>query len=165
MSSCSCGSDSDWDACCGSIIDGKNPALTAEALMRARYSAHVNKQYEFLKTSSHPEFREEIDSDEIEEWSSSLKWEGLQVHSTDQGGIDDATGQVRFSAFYTQNGHAQEMREDAFFRKEDGVWYYVEGSTYGQDSVRRLEPKIGRNDVCPCGSGKKYKKCCLAKEA
>ncbi len=22
-------------------------------------------------------------------------------------------------------------------------------------------PKIGRNDPCPCGSGKKYKKCCL----
>lgn len=25
---------------------------------------------------------------------------------------------------------------------------------------RRPEPKIGRNDPCPCGSGKKYKKCC-----
>ncbi|WP_278336889.1 SEC-C metal-binding domain-containing protein [Dorea formicigenerans] len=24
----------------------------------------------------------------------------------------------------------------------------------------RLQPKIGRNDPCPCGSGKKYKKCC-----
>ena len=22
------------------------------------------------------------------------------------------------------------------------------------------EPKVGRNDACPCGSGKKYKKCC-----
>lgn len=26
----------------------------------------------------------------------------------------------------------------------------------------RSEPKIGRNDPCPCGSGKKYKKCCGA---
>jgi preprotein translocase subunit SecA len=25
--------------------------------------------------------------------------------------------------------------------------------------VRRAEPKVGRNDPCPCGSGKKYKKC------
>ena len=24
-------------------------------------------------------------------------------------------------------------------------------------------PKVGRNDPCPCGSGKKYKKCCMAK--
>ncbi|AGA32845.1 YecA family protein [Thioalkalivibrio nitratireducens DSM 14787] len=29
-------------------------------------------------------------------------------------------------------------------------------------SVRRAGPKIGRNDPCPCGSGKKYKKCCGA---
>jgi len=27
------------------------------------------------------------------------------------------------------------------------------------------EPKVGRNDPCPCGSGKKYKKCCLSKPA
>ena len=26
----------------------------------------------------------------------------------------------------------------------------------------RGAPKVGRNDVCPCGSGKKYKKCCIA---
>lgn len=25
----------------------------------------------------------------------------------------------------------------------------------------REEPRIGRNDPCPCGSGKKYKKCCM----
>jgi preprotein translocase subunit SecA len=28
-------------------------------------------------------------------------------------------------------------------------------------TVHRAEPKVGRNDPCPCGSGKKYKKCCL----
>lgn len=29
-----------------------------------------------------------------------------------------------------------------------------------RNTVKREEPKIGRNDPCPCGSGKKYKKCC-----
>jgi hypothetical protein len=29
------------------------------------------------------------------------------------------------------------------------------------ETVRRTGPKIGRNEPCPCGSGKKYKKCCL----
>ncbi|MDI7269463.1 MAG: SEC-C metal-binding domain-containing protein [Myxococcota bacterium] len=28
----------------------------------------------------------------------------------------------------------------------------------------RAGPKVGRNDPCPCGFGKKYKKCCLPKE-
>jgi preprotein translocase subunit SecA len=26
-------------------------------------------------------------------------------------------------------------------------------------------PKVGRNDPCPCGSGKKYKKCCELKQS
>ena len=34
-----------------------------------------------------------------------------------------------------------------------------------QEPYRRPEPKIGRNDPCPCRSGKKYKQCCLNKSA
>ena len=30
-----------------------------------------------------------------------------------------------------------------------------------QPTVQYDQPKVGRNDPCPCGSGKKYKKCCL----
>jgi len=33
------------------------------------------------------------------------------------------------------------------------------GETVKVETVRREEPKVGRNDACPCGSGKKYKKC------
>lgn len=33
----------------------------------------------------------------------------------------------------------------------------------GEQTVVK-EEKIGRNDPCPCGSGKKYKKCCLGKD-
>jgi len=32
----------------------------------------------------------------------------------------------------------------------------------GPVTIRRKEKKVGRNDPCPCGSGKKYKKCCGA---
>lgn len=32
--------------------------------------------------------------------------------------------------------------------------------TSTQATIKRDEPKVGRNDSCPCGSGKKYKKCC-----
>ncbi|OGR63535.1 MAG: hypothetical protein A2X31_04935 [Elusimicrobia bacterium GWB2_63_22] len=34
------------------------------------------------------------------------------------------------------------------------------GETIKVETVRREEPKVGRNDPCPCGSGKKHKKCC-----
>ena len=32
-----------------------------------------------------------------------------------------------------------------------------------QQPYRRSEPKTGRNEPCPCGSGMKYKRCCLNK--
>ena len=32
------------------------------------------------------------------------------------------------------------------------------------ETVRRDRPKVGRNDPCPCGSGKKYKNCCMKKD-
>ena len=36
-----------------------------------------------------------------------------------------------------------------------------EDSAEPQEPYVRATPKVGRNDPCPCGSGKKYKKCCL----
>jgi preprotein translocase subunit SecA len=45
----------------------------------------------------------------------------------------------------------------------------VANTPVGQPSrpttVRRTQPKVGRNDPCPCGSGKKYKRCCGATSA
>jgi hypothetical protein len=35
----------------------------------------------------------------------------------------------------------------------------AEGGTDEVHTIRRDAPKVGRNDPCPCGSGKKYKKC------
>ena len=40
--------------------------------------------------------------------------------------------------------------ERSRFLKENGQWYYIDGT----------RPQFGRNDPCPCGSGKKFKKCC-----
>jgi preprotein translocase subunit SecA len=40
----------------------------------------------------------------------------------------------------------------------------MDGASAGEriEPIRRQEKKIGRNEPCPCGSGKKYKKCCGA---
>jgi hypothetical protein len=48
-----------------------------------------------------------------------------------------------------------------------GTFEPLPESSFGDDlevpgtTIRHEQPKIGRNDLCPCGSGKKYKKCCL----
>jgi len=43
--------------------------------------------------------------------------------------------------------------------------FSAEDPIYGHGPFVREAPKVGRNDPCPCGSGKKYKKCCLEKAA
>ncbi len=55
-------------------------------------------------------------------------------------------------------------KEDA--KKDAGEWDedYGYDETFLHEPYARAEPKIGRNDPCPCGSGKKYKKCCLDKD-
>lgn len=40
------------------------------------------------------------------------------------------------------------------------VWYLNGFSLYEMNSVKNANKKVGRNELCPCGSGKKYKKCC-----
>ena len=50
--------------------------------------------------------------------------------------------------------------EVAEFKREGGVWKFVDGRVMGLDPIRRDSEKVGRNDPCPCGSGKKHKKCC-----
>ena len=161
MSLCPCGSGLELDACCGQYIEGKAKAPTAEALMRARYTAHCLGKYQFLTDTTHPEFREDASADEIKEWSSMMTWEGLDIIETVEGGENDSTGEVKFCAHYSVQNEPQELREDAFFRKEGDEWFYEEGNVYAKQPVRRETPKIGRNDPCPCGSGKKYKKCCM----
>jgi uncharacterized protein YchJ len=44
--------------------------------------------------------------------------------------------------------------------KEDDQWFYVDGDTKGDSPPVTRNIKVGRNEPCPCGSGKKFKKCC-----
>ncbi|GFM36906.1 preprotein translocase subunit SecA [Desulfovibrio psychrotolerans] len=60
----------------------------------------------------------------------------------------------------------EERLREEFRHKEARKNVSYSGSTSKQPEkalpTRREEPKVGRNDPCPCGSGKKYKKCCGA---
>jgi len=66
---------------------------------------------------------------------------------------------VDFSATYTRKGLKDIHLEKAHFVKKDDQWLYESGSLIPTTIVRE-GTKTGRNDPCPCGSGKKYKKCC-----
>lgn len=159
---CPCGSGKPYAACCEPVILGKVAAATAEILMRARYTAYVMHEIEFIASSCvRKEGENDIDMDETRKWSEESEWLGLKVHSTKQGGTGDTEGIVEFSATYSRKGMKDEHREVAGFQKIDGKWLYAEGQIV-TTTVVRSGPKVGRNDPCPCGSGKKYKQCCGA---
>jgi SEC-C motif-containing protein len=129
--------------------------------MRARYSAYVVGEIDFLGNTLDSEGRNDFDADSTREWSSSTNWKELKILASEQGGKDDAIGMVEFVARYEMDGQLLEHHERATFqRNENQAWEFVDGQVVGQEPYRRESPKIGRNAPCPCGSGKKYKKCC-----
>jgi SEC-C motif-containing protein len=58
------------------------------------------------------------------------------------------------------NGSDFEHHERSRFIRVGGEWLFDDGEIVKNQPITREGPKIGRNDPCPCGSGKKYKKCC-----
>ena len=159
-SPCPCGSGKSFPECCEPVVSGASSASTPETLMRARYTAHTMGNFDFLESSLHSSTREPVDRAKMRQWADAVTWEGMEVHETSGGGENDETGTVSFTARYSVNGMEQEMREDAAFSRENGEWRYVDGTVHGHVPYRREAPKTGRNDPCPCGSGKKFKKCC-----
>ena len=160
MTACPCGSGKPLDACCGPFIDGA-PAPTAEALMRSRYTAYALGNIAYIAATHAPEAQEDFDQAGSEEMARKVKWKGLTIEATEAGGPDDETGSVTFAARFSMQGQESLHREISTFRKADGRWVYVDGQVNPPVAQRPVE-KIGRNDPCPCGSGKKYKKCCGA---
>ena len=157
MEKCPCGSGNQLNDCCGPIIDGTTIATTAEALMRSRYTAYTLKDDDYLRRTWHPDTcpdaSEALDDDET-------VWTGLQVLRAEQGGSEDNEGVVEFIATCSVKNIPSQLHETSQFLRHNGYWVYVEGT--GQQPIRRDNQKVGRNDPCPCGSGKKYKKCCGA---
>ena len=142
------------------MISGAAKAETAEALMRARYTSYVTGDIGFLKSSATKAVQDEFDEETSRAWSSASTWHGLEVIKTEGGQASDSEGVVEFRALYTANGEFCNHHEVAKFARENGEWTFIDGDLVGETPVVREEPKIGRNDPCPCGSGKKYKKCC-----
>lgn len=152
---CPCGGG-EFATCCGPIINASELASTAERLMRARYSAYATGAIDFLEQSTHSKTRKQFDPEGAESWSRESCWLGLTILGVDSSLPNRA--HVNFEARYEdKDGVAVLHRERSLFEQEDGQWRFVTGG-----AIPAVSQKIGRNEPCPCGSGKKHKKCCGA---
>jgi len=153
---CPCGSGATEDACCGPIVAGA-PAPTALALMRSRYTAYVRGAIDHVVVTHAPATRGDVDVPAATRWSRETAWQGLEILATERGGEDDADGIVEFVVRGVTAGAPFVQRERSRFARFDGHWCYVDGVVRAVPA--RAAPAPGRNDPCPCGSGRKYKRC------
>ena len=161
--SCACGNPGSVETCCGPLIEGSRSPETAEELMRARYTAFTLEKIDYLMDTNHPSTRDERERENLAIWARESEWLGLEIVHTEAGGPEDATGEVEFVARYKapKSGEVRH-HEVARFSRVDGRWMLSGSDLVKPRPVTREAPKVGRNDPCPCHSGKKYKKCCGA---
>ncbi|MCA8961872.1 MAG: YchJ family protein [Planctomycetes bacterium] len=157
---CPCQSGHPYAECCGPLLSGARLPATAEALMRSRYTAYTRSDLAYLRETLHSKSRDTFDEANTKQWAAKSEWRGLEILRTEHGGEDEEAGTVEFVAKYRNEGNDIDHHEVAEFKREGGVWKFVDGRVMGLDPIRRDSEKVGRNDPCPCGSGKKHKKCC-----
>ncbi|KJS62351.1 YchJ family protein [Streptomyces rubellomurinus] len=125
-SPCPCGLPAGYGDCCGRYHRGTAAATTAEALMRSRYSAFVAQDEAYLLRTWHPDTRPaEVDFDP------GLRWTGLEVVSTSDGGAFHAEGTVAFRASWTQGGERGVLAEHSRFVRHEGAWVYLDALSIG----------------------------------
>ena len=159
MSLCICGSGIESDNCCAPIHAGQ-PAPTALALMRARYAAYAMGNIDYVERTCVQELRKEFNRLDAERYSEEAEWLGLNILRVVDGEVEDQTGQVEFRIQYKHKGQKLTQHELADFRRVDGEWFYSNYEINPKSAPVVHGERAGRNDPCPCGSEKKYKKCC-----
>jgi SEC-C motif-containing protein len=127
--------------------------------MRSRYSAYAEHAVDYIVGTCLRKDTDDIDVKQTRDWSEKSRWMGLTIISAEKGGPEDDEGTVEFRAVYERDGLRDIHHERGRFKKQNGRWLYDDGEVIPK-TVVRAAPKAGRNDPCPCGSGKKYKRCC-----
>jgi len=147
---CYCKSGLDFHECCEPILSVLEVAPTAEALMRSRYSAYCLGDVNYLQATTHNHTWSDEELKFIQDWADNSIWQHLEI-------INVSETIVTFKAYYIFEGKQHLHHEKSTFVKIKDMWKYLDGEVY-PDEVNLL-----RNQACICGSGQKYKRCCLKK--
>ena len=161
---CPCGSGLAYAQCCRPYLEGDSWPETAEDLVRSRYTAYGSGHFGYLVETTHPDHRDGVTAEQLAQSARGVHWRRLDIIGTADGvpagDNGDPCDTVDFRAFYELDGVLRQIGEKSFFGRKDGRLYYVDGVPLRGETYCRPSPKVGRNDPCPCGSGKKFKKCC-----
>ncbi|MEP6815741.1 MAG: YchJ family metal-binding protein [Marmoricola sp.] len=124
---CPCDTGAVYRTCCGPLHDG-DPAATALALMRSRYSAYALDLADYVFRTWHPRTRP-VDLPP----TSGVMWVGLEILATVAGGVSDDTGTVEFRAQFRNVEGQHSLRETSRFTRRAGQWVYVDAEAAEHD--------------------------------
>lgn len=120
--------------------------------MRSRYTAYARGEVDYLVATHAPETRDPDLRRNVAAWAAAARFTKLEVV-----GHDETT--VTFVAHYIEGGVTRVMSERSRFREDPELgWLYESGTAAPVRAA--ASSKVGRNDPCPCGSGRKHKVCC-----
>ncbi|HHD77665.1 MAG TPA: zinc chelation protein SecC [Campylobacteraceae bacterium] len=124
---CPCGSGKKYKKCCRPYHLGARPA-DALALMKSRYSAYAAGESGYIVKTTHPDNPDFTEA--RAQWLASIdtfckksSFEGLEIVSFEAG------AEEAFVTFIARLGEG-ELRERSRFRKQDGVWLYLDGTFF-----------------------------------
>lgn len=93
--------------------------------MRSRYSAYVTIAIDYLIATTHPTTRNYYSRQAMREWAEETTWLRLEI-------VGSTSTTVTFKAHFLNGDRIPETHhEHSTFREEDGIWYFVEGTTPG----------------------------------
>jgi len=122
-SKCPCGSGLKYSKCCGQYLkQGRNP-LTAESLMRSRYTAYVLKDEAYLLNCWHTTTR----PSQLDLEKDFTDWLNLEILMCEAGKEYDNKGKVEFIANFKLENTRQQIHEVSRFIKENERWFYLDG--------------------------------------
>jgi SEC-C motif domain protein len=123
--------------------------------MRSRYTAFVVGNIDHIAATNAQAGPDPFDRAHAESIVAEVEWRGLQIVAVSAGGAEDETGRLEFKARFSRLGQELVHHEAARFVKEQGRWAYLDGEINPKGTPRRVV-SVGRNDPCPCGSGKRF---------
>jgi len=144
---CPCGSKKTLGECCLPLINNTMVATSPEQLMRSRYVAFALHYADYLLETSSTKLAKTLTKEALLQSCKDFSFIKLEVI-----GFED--NWVEFVAHYLINNEHHRLQEKSTFIQENSRWKYDTGEIYDTPYT-----KLTRNDLCPCGSDKKFKKC------
>lgn len=120
---CPCGSGKEYSECCEPLLEGRENAANALAVLRSRYSAYALGYKDYVLKTWHPSTRPE------DMMLEPIKWLGLKINDIEEIAEDEAF--IDFVARGRDKGLGFRLHEKSRFVKDsDGLWYYVDGDLF-----------------------------------